>query len=172
MAVIHLGVAGALSTFNCSNYLIICSGEVVKPWHFTFSLAICISGIYQFLYLVNTGKNNSVNPVFQLQSLHCYWFLTLATEPLVFSACKSLWDVSSLKLIYLVMNFLVQRLKRMCQVLVLQANPIKLEVSLLWVPVNGKGEAWPHQARKLSCLWILMFRGHSGNCWVTLQEEL
>lgn len=70
-AVIHLGLAGALSMFNCSNCLITCSGEVVKPWHFTFSLGICIRGIYQPLYLVKTGQNNSVNPVFQWQHLHC-----------------------------------------------------------------------------------------------------
>lgn len=132
MAVIHLGVAGALSTFNCSNYLIICSGEVVKPWHFTFSLGICICGIYQSLYLVNTEKNNSVNPVFQLQSLHCYWFLTLGY-----------WAPCFLSLHIFVRGFLFKMnplsyefpgetggLKRMCWVIFLQANPIKLEVTL------------------------------------------
>lgn len=57
-----------------------------------------------------------------------------------------------------------RRLKRMCRVIFLQANPIKLEVTLQWVSLNGKGEARPHQARKLSCIQILMFRDHSGNC--------
>lgn len=56
------------------------------------------------------------------------------------------------------------KLKRMCRVIFLQANPVKLEVTLQWVPLNGKGEARPHQARKLSCIHILMFGDHSGSC--------
>lgn len=56
------------------------------------------------------------------------------------------------------------RLKMICWVIFLQANSIRLEVTLQGVPLNGKGEARPHQASNSSRLQRLMFRDHSGNC--------
>lgn len=122
--------------FNCSNYLIICSGEVVKPWHFTFSLGICICNICNLLdisisvfvkYRVKWFSKSSLLVTLSLSSVIPF------TGPLghLFFLLSSIMFVRGFlfKMNLLTFQFAgeTERLKRIYWVRFLKANSIKLE---------------------------------------------